>query len=216
MKAESKDPLFEIIEGCVKGDSKCQQIVYQKFYGKMLGACMRYSKDREEARDILQDGFLKVFNNIQRDEPGKASLYTWIRTIVIHTCLDFIRSKQRIPEAVLLAALPEEAFEAEVIQKLKAADLLLQESRGQTQLSPDDRTALDAMLRSSDDSAAEVFWNRSGGSAIVSRVTARSGLGSTTSPYNGGCFKALDTTGHPAQGAWRGPTPGRSRPHGNP
>ena len=48
-----------------------------------------------------------------------------------------------------------------------ADDLLLQESKGQTQLSPDDRKVLDVMLRSSDDSAAEVFWNRSGGSAIV-------------------------------------------------
>ena len=75
MKEEIKDPLFEIIEGCVKGDNKCQQIIYQKFYGKMLGACMRYSKDREEARDILQDGFLKVFTNIKLYESkiGRAS-----------------------------------------------------------------------------------------------------------------------------------------------
>ena len=65
---------------------------------------------------------------------------------------------------------------ASVVKLFIADDLLLQESKGQTQLSPADRTALDAMLRSSDDSAAEVFWNRSGGSAIVSRVTARYGL----------------------------------------
>ena len=57
-----------------------------------------------------------------------------------------------------------------------ADDLLLQESKGQTQLSPADRAALDVMLRSSDDSAAEMFWNRSGGSAIITRVAARYGL----------------------------------------
>jgi len=83
---------------------------------------------------------------------------------------------------------------ASVVKLFIADDLLLQESRGQTQLSPEDRTALDAMLRSSDDSAAEVFWNRSGGSAIVSRVTARYGLGATTSPYNGRWFNTLSTT----------------------
>ncbi len=84
---------------------------------------------------------------------------------------------------------------ASVVKLFIADDLLLQESRGQTQLSPDDRALLDAMLRSSDDSAAEVFWNRSGGSAIVSRVTARYGLGATSTPYNGRWFNTLSTTG---------------------
>ena len=67
-----------------------------------------------------------------------------------------------------------------------ADDLLLQVSKGQTQLSPDDRTAFDRMLRSSDDSAAENFWNRSGGSAIIDRVVARYGLGSTRRRTTGG------------------------------
>jgi beta-lactamase class A len=83
---------------------------------------------------------------------------------------------------------------ASVVKLFIADDLLLQEARRQTQLSPADRQALDAMLRSSDDSAAETFWNRSGGSAIISRVTARYGLGATTSPYNGRWFNTLSTT----------------------
>jgi hypothetical protein len=83
---------------------------------------------------------------------------------------------------------------ASVVKLFIADDLLLQESRGQTQLSPTDRRAFDAMLRSSDDSAAEVFWNRSGGSAIVSRVTARYGLGATNTPYNGRWYNTLSTT----------------------
>lgn len=82
---------------------------------------------------------------------------------------------------------------ASVVKLFIADDLLLQESKGQTKLSPADRASLDAMLRASDDSAAEVFWNRSGGSAIISRVTARYGLGSTTSPYNGRWFNTLST-----------------------
>jgi hypothetical protein len=84
---------------------------------------------------------------------------------------------------------------ASVVKLFIADDLLLQEARGQTQLSPDDRRAFDAMLRSSDDSAAEVFWNRSGGSAIVSRVTARYGLGATKTPYDGRWYNTLSTTG---------------------
>jgi len=83
---------------------------------------------------------------------------------------------------------------ASVVKLFIADDLLLQESKGQTQLSPADRQALNAMLRSSDDSAAETFWNRSGGSAIISRVTARYGLKATTTPYNGRWYNTLSTT----------------------
>jgi beta-lactamase class A len=83
---------------------------------------------------------------------------------------------------------------ASVVKLFIADDLLLQEAKGQTQLSPADRQALDVMLRSSDDSAAETFWNRSGGSAIVSRVTARYGLSATTTPYNGRWYNTLSTT----------------------
>ena len=74
-----------------------------------------------------------------------------------------------------------------------ADDLLLQVSKGQTTLSPDDRKSLDVMLRASDDSAAEVFWNRSGGSAIIDRVVARYGLASTRAPGNGRWFNTIST-----------------------
>jgi hypothetical protein len=84
---------------------------------------------------------------------------------------------------------------ASVVKLFIADDLLLQESKGQTKLSPADRASLDVMLRASDDSAAEVFWNRSGGSAIISRVTARYGLRATTTPYNGRWFNTMSTAG---------------------
>lgn len=76
------------------------------------------------------------------------------------------------------------------VVKLFIADDLLLKSDG---LSPDDRTMFEAMLRSSDDSAAEVFWNRGGGSAIVTRVAARYGLGSTRPPGNGRWFNTIST-----------------------
>jgi hypothetical protein len=82
---------------------------------------------------------------------------------------------------------------ASVVKLFIADDLLLQVSKGQTQLSPDDRAAFDRMLRSSDDSAAENFWNRSGGSAIINRVVARYGLTSTHAPSNGRWFNTIST-----------------------
>jgi hypothetical protein len=82
---------------------------------------------------------------------------------------------------------------ASVVKLFIADDLLMQVSTGQTQLSPADRQSFDRMLRQSDDSAAEIFWNRGGGSAIVTRVAARYGLGSTRPPNNGRWFNTVST-----------------------
>lgn len=82
---------------------------------------------------------------------------------------------------------------ASVVKLFIADDLLLQEAKGQTVITPEDRDQLDVMLRSSDDSAAEVFWNRSGGSAIVNRVAARYGLGSTRPPNDGRWWNTIST-----------------------
>jgi beta-lactamase family protein len=82
---------------------------------------------------------------------------------------------------------------ASVAKLFIADDLLLQEAKGQTQLTPEDRQTLDVMLRSSDDDAANTFWDRSGGSAIITRVAARYGLKSTTTPYDGKWWNTMST-----------------------
>ena len=83
---------------------------------------------------------------------------------------------------------------ASVAKLFIADDLLLQEAMGQARLSPADRAALDVMLRSSDDNAAEDFWNRNGGNAIITRVAQRYGLTGTTAPYDGRWCNTLSTT----------------------
>ena len=74
---------------------------------------------------------------------------------------------------------------ASVVKLFIADDLLLQESDGKTKLSSADHESLDRMLRSSDDGAAQMFWDRSGGSAVIARIKARYGLAGTTAPWNG-------------------------------
>ncbi|MDR3662701.1 MAG: hypothetical protein P4L86_20360 [Mycobacterium sp.] len=82
---------------------------------------------------------------------------------------------------------------ASVAKLFIADDLLLQEAKGQTELTAADRQAMDTMLRSSDDSAAESFWNRSGGNDIITRITARYGLTGTSVPYDGHWWNTLST-----------------------
>ena len=82
---------------------------------------------------------------------------------------------------------------ASVVKLFIADDLLLQVAQGSTTLSPEDWQSLDVMLRSSDDSAAEVFWNRSGGTAIIDRVVSRYGLAQTRAPSNGRWYNTIST-----------------------
>ena len=84
---------------------------------------------------------------------------------------------------------------ASVAKLFIADDLLMQESKGQTTLTPADRQSLDIMLRSSDDGAAEMFWDRGGGNAILARVKARYGLPGTTAPSNGQWDVTTSTAG---------------------
>jgi RNA polymerase sigma factor (sigma-70 family) len=113
-----------IISGCITGNRKAQESLYRNFYRSMVSLCLPYTKNEEDAVEVLNNGFLKVFKNIQRYDPGQASLYTWIRTIVIHSCLDFIKAKQRLGQHEVLNDEVEVQIPAEVIGRFKAAELL--------------------------------------------------------------------------------------------
>ena len=95
----------------------------------MVTVCLRYTKNDEDAVEVLNNGFLKVFNNIQRYDSSQASLYTWIRTIVINSCLDFIKQKQKVEKVYELNEDAEVHISPEVIDKLKTAELLEQVRR---------------------------------------------------------------------------------------
>jgi len=81
----------EIIKGCIDGDKKFQRLLYEKYASSMLGVCIRYFKDTEEAEDALQEGFIKVFKNIKKFR-FEGSFEGWIRRIMINTALNYYRS----------------------------------------------------------------------------------------------------------------------------
>ncbi len=93
----SADPVPEthaaLIDGCLQGDRRSQQRVYELFYGKMMAVCLRYTKNTDQAKDILQDGFIKLFQSMgQFNRNG--SFEGWIRRIMVNTAIDhFRRSK---------------------------------------------------------------------------------------------------------------------------
>lgn len=113
-----------IISGCRKGDRKAQEQLYKRFYRAMITLCLRYTKNDEDAVEVLNNGFLKVFRNIQRYDPAQATLYTWIRTVVINSCLDFVKTRERTVPHKELTVSDDVQVPAEVIGKMKATELL--------------------------------------------------------------------------------------------
>jgi len=76
----------QIIEGCLKNNRQTQKVLYNMYASKFLGVCMRYAKDRQEAEDILQDGFLKIFGRISQYS-GLGSFEGWMKRIIVNTAL---------------------------------------------------------------------------------------------------------------------------------
>ena len=94
------------------------------FYGAMMHLCLRYTKNEEDALEVLNNGFLKVFKKIDQYDASKAALSTWIRSIIVHSAIDFLRVRQ--PPHVTMSPQYEEAspIENTAIQKIAAGELL--------------------------------------------------------------------------------------------
>jgi RNA polymerase sigma factor (sigma-70 family) len=82
----------DLIEGCMKGNRAAQKALYDRYCRKMMVVCQRYARSTQEAEDILQEGFIKVFSNIQTFR-GDSRLDTWITRVIINTALNAQRQK---------------------------------------------------------------------------------------------------------------------------
>lgn len=85
---------LDLIQACVRSEKWAQKEVYECFYPVMLPICMRYAVHSDEARDILHEGFIKVFRNISKYQPG-TNLKSWIKRIMVNTAIDIYRKNQK-------------------------------------------------------------------------------------------------------------------------
>nr|WP_316812098.1 sigma-70 family RNA polymerase sigma factor [Pedobacter heparinus] len=84
----------ELLEGCRAGNRKMQEALYRQTSAVMLAVCMRYVKDRATAEDVLQTGYIKVFQKLQ-EYRGDGSLEGWIRRIMVNTAIENYRKNLR-------------------------------------------------------------------------------------------------------------------------
>ena len=80
----------ELITGCLKGKLDYQRELFNRYSGKMLAVCHRYSRNYDDSKDILQDSFIKIFEHIS-DFRNSGSLEGWIRKTVVYTALNYYR-----------------------------------------------------------------------------------------------------------------------------
>jgi RNA polymerase sigma factor (sigma-70 family) len=87
----------EIVKGCINNNRKYQEMLFKYFYGKMFAVCLTYVSDKDEATDILQEGFIKVFKKIHTfDSSSGAKLHSWIKRIMSNTAIDYLRVRKRV------------------------------------------------------------------------------------------------------------------------
>ena len=95
--------LDRIIDKCKEGDRQAAEKIYQIFSAKMFALCLRFSKDRADAEDTLQDGFIKIFTSIGQ-YTGKGSCEGWMKRIMINTAMEKFRKN---PPLQIVEELPE-------------------------------------------------------------------------------------------------------------
>ncbi|MCC6601163.1 MAG: sigma-70 family RNA polymerase sigma factor [Crocinitomicaceae bacterium] len=115
---------IELVKGCLSGNREVQKALFDCYAGKMMAVCLRYTENREEAEDVLQEGFIKVFEKIYQWE-GSGSLGGWIRTIMINTALTFLRSRKKTNGHTDLDYAEElNAGEISALDRLSAEELM--------------------------------------------------------------------------------------------
>jgi RNA polymerase sigma factor (sigma-70 family) len=88
-----------ILYGCLHNDSTAQRELYGRYSPKMLSVCYRFAHNREDAEDMLQEGFIKVFGQIHTFQ-NKGAFEGWIRRIIVHTCINNLKKNKKFNESV--------------------------------------------------------------------------------------------------------------------
>lgn len=116
--------LAELIKGCIDGNRRSQGELYEMFAPKMFSVCLRYSKNKEEAEEIVQEGFVQVFKSLKNFNYS-GSFEGWIRKIMVYCAVQHYRSKSKMyPVISFETANVEETANEEILSTLGKKELL--------------------------------------------------------------------------------------------
>jgi RNA polymerase sigma-70 factor (ECF subfamily) len=92
LKSIALSDINTIINGCLKGNRRDQELLYRRYAPKLYAVCLQYSSDSDEAKDILQDGFIKIFESLHTYK-FEGVFDGWLRRIIVNEALEKYRSK---------------------------------------------------------------------------------------------------------------------------
>jgi RNA polymerase sigma factor (sigma-70 family) len=118
-------PEHELIEGCLKGHPQAQRELYEQYKVPLFRLCLRYAGNREEAEDMLQDGFVKVFSDLGQYR-GDGALGGWIRRVMINVALQHLRRQKHLPATTDIETVTELADDSaeQLFSQLRAKALV--------------------------------------------------------------------------------------------
>lgn len=124
MFLEHKYTIETLISKCKAGERKAQELLYKQFAAKMLGVCMRYATDKMEAEDMLQNGFIRVFQKMM-DYRGEGSFEGWVRRIMVHSSIEYYRKHHKMMQVVDMDDVAEPSVDPVAAANLDAKDLII-------------------------------------------------------------------------------------------
>jgi RNA polymerase sigma-70 factor (ECF subfamily) len=125
MSEKRFDEELKIVDAAKKGDAKAQKLIYEHYAPIMMSVCWRYVGDKETAKDMLQDGFIKLFLKLDM-YAGIGSFAGWVRRIFVTTCLEYLRQKSalKLSNPIDDVGYNLQQPDASVIDKMSADELM--------------------------------------------------------------------------------------------
>lgn len=120
----SENDFESVIKACVEGDSHAQRTLFKQYFGYAKSISLRYASTREEAEDVLNEGFLKVFQNLAKYDQ-KQPFKPWIRTILINTAISYYRKHGKHQrDTITLEDAPFPRFDDQILENITADEIL--------------------------------------------------------------------------------------------
>lgn len=115
--------LAQILAGCLAQRQDAQKGLFKMYYGYVKSICLRYASNKEEAEEILNTSFLKVFQYLDKYNHNQ-SFKAWIRKIVVNTAIDYYRKEQKHAQNIPIETAPEVSFDDNILDKMAAEEIL--------------------------------------------------------------------------------------------
>ena len=120
---ENSDQFDEILAGCLKKNRASQKKLYSAYYCYGMTICLRYTKNEEEAIELLNDSFLKIFTHIKRYDKNRPFL-PWLRRIFINTSISFAAKQLRSMKTLNIIENTETKFSEDILSKIRYQELM--------------------------------------------------------------------------------------------